>query len=63
MRTCLAAATTFAAASFAYPLDIIRKRLVVDAAADVPLYHGSFVRCVREIFKREGMQGFYRFYW
>mgnify|MGYP001807984506 CR=1 FL=1 len=43
--------------------DIIRKRLIVDTAADVSQYSGSFWRCVREIWRREGLRGFYRFYW
>ena len=60
VRTGLAAATTFAAASISYPLDIIRKRLIVDTAADVSVYGGSVSRCVREIWVREGVAGFYR---
>lgn len=63
VRTGLAAATTYASASIAYPLDIIRKRLIVDTAADMPQYGGSFLRCIRKIYVREGFRGFYRFYW
>jgi hypothetical protein len=62
LRTGLAVATTFTAASVSYPLDIIRKRLIVDTAAEAPQYGGSFRKCVREIWRREGMRGFYRFY-
>jgi hypothetical protein len=44
-------------------LDAVRKRLVVDAAADAPLYGGgSFAACVREVWRREGVRGFYRAY-
>ncbi|GBF99816.1 hypothetical protein Rsub_12569 [Raphidocelis subcapitata] len=62
LRTGLAGATTFTAASVSYPLDIIRKRLIVDTAAEAPQYGGSFRRCVAEIARREGVRGFYRFY-
>lgn len=30
--------------------------------AQVPQYHGSFTRCVREIARREGLRGFFRFW-
>lgn len=60
LRSSLAAVTTLAAASIAYPLDVVRKRLIVDTAADAPQYHGSVARCVREIARREGIKGFYR---
>ena len=38
----------------------MRKRLIVDTAADASVYGGSFARCVREIARREGLRGFYR---
>ena len=60
LRAGLAAATTFVSATAAYPLDVVRKRLIVDTAADAPLYGGSLRRCVREIARREGLRGFYR---
>lgn len=61
-RTALAASTTFMAASITYPLDIIRKRLIVDVGSDVRQYDGSFSAAVRRIYAREGVKGFYRFY-
>jgi len=61
-RTALAASTTFMAASITYPLDIIRKRLIVDVGSDARQYDGSFSAAVRRIYAREGVKGFYRFY-
>lgn len=61
-RTALAAATTYAAASLTYPLDIIRKRLIVDVGAERKQYHGSFKAAVARIYAAEGIKGFYRFY-
>ncbi|KAI8464473.1 MAG: mitochondrial carrier domain-containing protein [Monoraphidium minutum] len=63
LRAALAAATTFGAASVCYPLDVVRKRLIVDAAAAAPVYGGSVARCCAEIARREGLRGFFRFYW
>lgn len=40
----------------------VRKRLIVDTAAEAPVYGGSFRRCVSEIARREGLRGFYRFW-
>lgn len=62
-RAALAATTTFIAASVTYPLDIIRKRLIVDVGADTKQY-GNSLRCaVLRIWRSEGIRGFYRFYW
>ncbi|WIA32419.1 hypothetical protein OEZ86_003242 [Tetradesmus obliquus] len=63
-RTALAASTTFMAASITYPLDIIRKRLVVDVGSDPSSrqYNGRFKAAVQRIYAREGLKGFYRFY-
>lgn len=61
MRTGLAAATTFVAASITYPLDIIRKRLIVDVGSEKKQYSG-FRAAVGRIYAREGIRGFYRFY-
>jgi hypothetical protein len=63
-RTALAASTTFMAASITYPLDIIRKRLVIDVGSDASTrqYNGSFKAAVSRIYAREGLKGFYRFY-
>lgn len=60
-RTGLAAATTFVAASITYPLDIIRKRLIVDVGSDTKQYSG-FRAAVARIYAKEGIKGFYRFY-
>lgn len=61
-RTALAASTTFAAASLTYPLDIVRKRLIVDAGGEAPQYGGRFRTAVARIYAAEGLRGFYRFY-
>lgn len=63
-RTALAASTTFMAASITYPLDIIRKRLVVDVGSDPSSrqYNGRFKAAVQRIYAQEGLKGFYRFY-
>jgi hypothetical protein len=61
MRTGLAAATTFVAASITYPLDIIRKRLIVDVGSDQKQY-SCFRAAVSRIYAKEGVRGFYRFY-
>lgn len=60
-RTGLAAATTYVAASITYPLDIIRKRLIVDVGSDTKQYSG-FRAAVARIYAKEGIKGFYRFY-
>lgn len=62
LRSALAVGTTYVSATLAYPLDVIRKRLIVDTAADERLYGSSFRGAVREIYLREGLRGFYRFY-
>lgn len=61
-RTALAAATTYTAASVTYPLDIIRKRLIIDVGSERKQYHGSFKAAVSRIYAAEGVKGFYRFY-
>lgn len=61
-RTGLAAATTLSAASITYPLDIIRKRLIVDVGSEARQYHGGFRACVAHIYAKEGIKGFYRFW-
>lgn len=61
-RTALAAATTYIAASVTYPLDIIRKRLIVDVGSERKQYDGSFKAAVGRIYASEGIKGFYRFY-
>lgn len=41
LRAGLAAATTFTAATLSYPLDIVRKRLIVDTAAEARGAHAA----------------------
>lgn len=61
-RTALAASTTFAAASLTYPLDIVRKRLIIDSGSDAPRYGGRFTTAVSRIYAAEGLGGFFRAY-
>lgn len=67
-RFALAASTTFAAATLTYPLDTIRKRMIVAVGVQgpdgrpQPLQHHSFRTCVQGILQREGVAGFYRFW-
>jgi hypothetical protein len=58
----LAAATTFTSASITYPLDVIRKRLIIDVGQTEQQYKGQFRQCVETIWRREGVRGFYRFW-
>ena len=60
-RTGLAAATTFVAASITYPLDIIRKRLIINVGSEEKM-HSGFRATVSRIYMKEGVKGFYRFY-
>jgi len=55
----LAAATTSAAATLTFPLDVMKKRLIVDAAAPVRRYAG-LADCARDTWAREGLRGFFR---
>lgn len=58
-RLCIASGTTATAAALTHPLDVVRKRLVVDSGGK--LYGGTFSGCVRGIWQREGARGFLRF--
>ena len=62
LRTLLAASTTFVAASITYPLDIIRKRLILEVGLDDKMYKGQLRHCITGMYQREGIRGFYRFY-
>lgn len=44
-----------------YPLDIVRKRLIVDVGADAKQYAG-LKAAVSRIWAKEGIKGFYCFY-
>lgn len=52
--------TTFIAAMSSYPLDTIRRRLMMDAgkAKEVHAYHGTW-DCAKKIYKNEGMKSFF----
>jgi solute carrier family 25 protein 44 len=58
-RLSIASGTTVLAATITHPLDVVRKRLVVDLKGE--LYGGTFAGCVRGIWRREGLRGFLRF--
>lgn len=57
----LASATVYTSATITYPLDVLRKRLVVDAGSAHREYSG-LLDAVRKTAAREGVAGFYRFY-
>ena len=49
---------------FTYPLDVVRTRLSLDVSrySESRLYKGT-LGCTREIFKSEGLGGFYKGFW
>lgn len=57
----LAQSTVYVASTVSYPLDVIRKRLIVDVASSEPQYRGT-LDCIRRIARTEGVKGFFRFY-
>jgi solute carrier family 25 (mitochondrial adenine nucleotide translocator), member 4/5/6/31 len=58
-RLSIASGTTVVAATLTHPLDVVRKRLVVDLRGE--LYGGTFRGAVAGIWRREGLRGFLRF--
>merc|ERR1712008_447188 len=54
--------STLIAIPLAYPMDSVRRRLMVDAGkpSDEQLYKGRSSVCARMIFKEEGVRGFYK---
>jgi hypothetical protein len=57
----LATGTVVVASSATYPLDVIRKRMVMEVASGKGGYSG-FGAMVRHVARTEGLAGFYRFY-
>ncbi|KAJ9511333.1 hypothetical protein QJQ45_029745 [Haematococcus lacustris] len=59
----VASGVVYVATTLTYPLDVVRKRLVVDASAPPGQrqYAGAW-DCARQVAAREGLRGFYRFY-
>ncbi len=57
----LATGTVVVASSATYPLDVIRKRMVLEVASGKGGYSG-FGAMVRQMARTEGLAGFYRFY-
>ncbi|KAI6171146.1 ADP/ATP translocase [Aphelenchoides bicaudatus] len=50
--------TTFVAAMISYPLDTVRRRLMMDAGKTVHAYHGT-IDCTKKIYYSEGFKSFY----
>lgn len=49
----------FGAISVAFPSDLIKKRMQMRGEYGVPNYP-NFIKCIKDIAKREGIKGFYR---
>lgn len=59
-RYAIAQGVSIAAGTFCYPIDSVRRRLMMQAGKpqEERLYHGS-LHCFREIWAKEGLRGFY----
>ena len=58
-RWAAAQAVTSAAGMVSYPLDTVRRRMMMQSGAEERMY-GSTIDCWRKIFRNEGVGGFYR---
>ena len=47
------------ALSVAFPSDLVKKRMQIRGEHNIPNYKSN-MECVKDIFKREGIKGFYR---
>ena len=61
MALTVAQVVTTAAGAVSYPLDSVRRRMMMQAGAAAPLYAGQ-LDCVRHVLAHEGAAGFYRGY-
>mmetsp|Transcript_28375 Transcript_28375/g.62380 ORF Transcript_28375/g.62380 Transcript_28375/m.62380 type:complete len:401 (+) Transcript_28375:162-1364(+) len=63
LKWAVASGVVWLASTITYPLDVMRKRLVVDTSLPPPRRQFlGFWDCVRKTARREGLAGFYRFY-
>ncbi|OVA08167.1 Mitochondrial carrier protein [Macleaya cordata] len=58
-RWVVAQAVTTSAGLLSYPLDTVRRRMMMQSGLDQPMYH-STLDCWRKIYRTEGMGSFYR---
>lgn len=55
----MANAAVYTASTLAFPLDVIKKRIVADVSGR---QYAGIVDCAAQIARREGVRGFFRFY-
>ncbi|CAI9755715.1 unnamed protein product [Fraxinus pennsylvanica] len=58
-RWVVAQAVTTSAGLISYPLDTVRRRMMMQSGLEQPMYH-STLDCWRKIYKMEGLSSFYR---
>lgn len=58
-RWAVAQAVTTSAGFLSYPLDTVRRRMMMQSGLERPMYH-STVDCWRKIYRTEGLASFYR---
>nr|XP_023904721.1 probable ADP,ATP carrier protein At5g56450 [Quercus suber] len=58
-RWVVAQAVTTSAGLLSYPLDTVRRRMMMQSGLEQPMYH-STLDCWRKIYRREGLASFYR---
>ncbi|XP_065851348.1 probable ADP,ATP carrier protein At5g56450 [Euphorbia lathyris] len=58
-RWMMAQAVTTSAGLLSYPLDTVRRRMMMQSGLEQPMYHGTF-DCWKKIYRREGLISFYR---
>ncbi|KAL2545012.1 hypothetical protein Fot_14262 [Forsythia ovata] len=58
-RWAVAQAVTTSAGLLSYPLDTVRRRMMMQSGLERPMYHGT-LDCWRKIYKTEGFSSFYR---
>lgn len=58
-RWVMAQAVTTTAGFVSYPLDTVRRRMMMQSGMDEPTY-GSTLDCWRKIYRKEGIKSFYR---
>lgn len=58
-RWTVAQAVTTSASLLSYPLDTVRRRMMMQSGTERPMYHGT-LDCWRQIYRTEGVASFYR---
>ncbi|KDP34086.1 hypothetical protein JCGZ_07657 [Jatropha curcas] len=58
-RWVVAQAVTTSAGLLSYPLDTVRRRMMMQSGMEQPMYHGT-VDCWKKIYRTEGVAAFYR---